>query len=908
MASRLTRLTPETFHWCFGGVIFWMALVVSGLPDVVRVGGIFESGSQKAQLSFRYAIDQINKDISILPRTELMPIIHEVKRKDSFTASKALCTFFKQRVSAIIGPTSEAVTSFTKSACTNLNVPHLQTSWEPMSNRNPYTLNLFPDPEVFGKAYLDLIINKKWKSFTVLYEHQDSLILLKDVINSSLAQNHSVSLVQVNPKLSFKKMLKDIGYQKQFNIILDVRTESLPLLFRQAMEVNMMTYYHNYIITSLDLHTLDLREFVGLQANITAFRLVDPSRPEVMNVLRDIKIGSALWRYGADNHTSPAHIDTDTALTFDAVALLANGLHNADRVLQTLDLQSLNCEHPKPWRHGSSLLDAMKMITIRGLTGDVRLEEKGVREEFTLDVLELKARGLKQVATWHPRTGLSYFANYTLISEKEFTDELEGFTLKVTTVETKPYTMVYPDSENKTGNDRFYGYAIDLIAMLAKEIGFKHEFYLTEDGKYGSPQPNKEWNGMIKELLDRKADAAIVDLTITYERESAVDFTIPFMNTGISILFKKAEKSDPSLFSFLYPFSVDVWLYMLTAYLGVSLLMFIMGRFTPYEWVSPHPCVPEEGDLQNQFNLPNSFWFTTGAIMQQGSEIAPIAISTRIASSMWWFFSLIMISSYTANLAAFLTAQRMTAPIENANDLAKQTKIVYGCKEEGSTCLFFKNSDDPLMKRMWTTMLAARPKAFADSNEKAVERVKKGNYAFLMESSSIEYVVERDCNLTQIGGLLDSKGYGIATPPGSPVRSVLSSAIIKLQERGELEILKRRWWKVKGGEACPVESAASSTSEMGLSNVGGVFLALIFGCAGALATVTFEFLWKVKKIPYGERDYIWIELWKELKLVLSCKGSKENPQKTPDDSMSNSVGLSSLHHINYSMTSIKPPR
>ncbi|KAL1416537.1 hypothetical protein MTO96_027900 [Rhipicephalus appendiculatus] len=382
---------------------------------------------------------------------------------------------------------------------------------------------------------------------------------------------------------------------------------------------------------------------------------------------------------------------------------------------------------------------------------------------------------------------------------------------------------------------------------------------------------------MIKELLDRKADAAIVDLTITYERESAVDFTIPFMSTGISILFKKTEKSDPSLFSFLHPFSIDVWLYMLTGYLGVSLLIFIMGRFTPYEWVSPHPCVPEEGDLVNQFNLPNSFWFTTGAIMQQGSEITPIATSTRIASSMWWFFSLIMISSYTANLAAFLTAQRMTSPIENANDLAKQTKISYGCLDGGSTYRFFENSDNPLIKRMWTTMNAVRPSAFTKSNKKGVERVKRGDYAYLMEYSSIEYEVERDCNLTAIGGTTRQQG-----------------------------IRHRNATRLTGKDACPLESAASATNEMGLSNVGGVFLALIFGCAGAIAIVTLEFFWKIKKIPYGERDSVWMELWKELKVVVSCKGSKDNPQKTPEDSLSNSIGLSSLHHINYSTTSINP--
>ena len=61
-------------------------------------------------------------------------------------------------------------------------------------------------------------------------------------------------------------------------------------------------------------------------------------------------------------------------------------------------------------------------------------------------------------------------------------------------------------------------------------------------------------------------------------------------------------------------------------------------------------------------------------------------------AAMWWFFTLIMISSYTANLAAFLTVERMEAPIESAEDLAKQTKIKYGCLESGSTRAFFRVS------------------------------------------------------------------------------------------------------------------------------------------------------------------------------------------------------------------------
>lgn len=61
-----------------------------------------------------------------------------------------------------------------------------------------------------------------------------------------------------------------------------------------------------------------------------------------------------------------------------------------------------------------------------------------------------------------------------------------------------------------------------------------------------------------------------------------------------------------------------------------------------------------------------------------------------MVAGMWWFFTLIMISSYTANLAAFLTVERMDSPIESAEDLAKQTKIKYGALKGGSTAAFFR--------------------------------------------------------------------------------------------------------------------------------------------------------------------------------------------------------------------------
>lgn len=55
-----------------------------------------------------------------------------------------------------------------------------------------------------------------------------------------------------------------------------------------------------------------------------------------------------------------------------------------------------------------------------------------------------------------------------------------------------------------TGNARYEGFSMDLIDGIAGILGFKYEFRLAEDGKYGNYDPvTKSWNGLIKDLLDR---------------------------------------------------------------------------------------------------------------------------------------------------------------------------------------------------------------------------------------------------------------------------------------------------------------------------------------------------------------------------------------------------------------------
>jgi len=57
---------------------------------------------------------------------------------------------------------------------------------------------------------------------------------------------------------------------------------------------------------------------------------------------------------------------------------------------------------------------------------------------------------------------------------------------------------------------------------------------------------------------------------------------------------------------------------MLAAYVLVSLCLFVLARFSPYEWYDPHPCNVHCDIVENQFTLVNSLWFCVGSLMQQG--------------------------------------------------------------------------------------------------------------------------------------------------------------------------------------------------------------------------------------------------------------------------------------------------
>ncbi|XP_034173530.1 glutamate receptor ionotropic, kainate 2 isoform X1 [Osmia lignaria lignaria] len=847
---------------------------VLAFPKRVHIGGLFDN-EEGIQRTFEMSVKTVNKERHENEEFANVFLIAESKEvgTDSFEVSQTVCELLDTKVAAIFGPQNKFTSEHVQSICDTVEMPHIYGRWEASQARGK-GINLFPHAETLSIVFDKMITDFEWKTFAILYESADSLIRIHRLLERWDAKSHAIFLYHLGPGPSYRKVIRGIKDEEIENIIIDCSINRLAEVLKQAQQVGVLSEKNKIIVTSLDLQTLDLEPYQFSGVNFTGVRLIDPENPVVTNA---VEMHRNEW--GFDD---PSQLRVEPALMYDAVQLFARAFKRLKDAVKG-DVKQLPCNGTISWEHGYSLSNFIRLSEMEGLTGLIKFDTAGFRSDFRLDIVHVTEEGLTKIGLWNSTNTIQWLPKvHPPNSDIEFS--LQNKTFIVLIAISHPYGMLKRSADTMVGNDRYEGFGIDIIQELSKMLGFNYTFEVQGDNVYGSySKQKKKWTGMLGKIIAGEADLAITDLTITSEREAAVDFTMPFMNLGISILYRKPRKTPPSLFSFLSPFSAGVWWYLIGAYILVSVALFVVGRLCPAEWNNPYPCIEEPEELENQFTFKNSLWFTIGSIMQQGSEIAPIGLSTRMMASSWWFFCLIMVSSYTANLAAFLTVETLVSPFSNVEELAKKKTIKYGAKTGGSTLTFFKNSahskdsNYSTYKEMYDYMKENEDEVLTQDNDSGLKKVLMEDYAFLMESSSIEYITERYCNVTQIGGLLDAKGYGIAMKKDSPYRHALNTAVLKLQQSGLITELKTKWWTQKrGGGKCREDSGQSMAEELDLDNVGGVFLVLTVGVAVSFFYTIFELLWEIGCTSVRENISFKEELMAEVKFIVKC-GSTSKP-------------------------------
>lgn len=836
--------------------------------DRIPIGAIFEVEHYMVpyHTGFRYAVGRHNRDPVQQDRfkLELDATISQISRKNNYELATTICGHMSNGSFVLFGVIDSSSVEVIEAYSRRFHMPFVSPglSFSVDYDQPNFELYLRPD---HTQAVIDMVKFYRWTKVHYLYDSKEGLMRMEQILGTFAREQYNVSIIMhkledvTRVHEDFRMLDRvEIGFMKC--IILDLSSPGgYEIVLKQISEVGMNKEGYHYLLGTMGFTNLPLDRLKHGGVNMTGFQLLDPDNPELQNFLRISEdIDRVRCPVADGNWTSH-----EVALSIDATNVIVRALEDMikkdKKVFQHTFRRGIVYNHNKtkgvpcypkdalPWMHGEAIMSALKQVDMRGLSGRVAFDEHGRRRDYKLDVYELLVdEGLTKIGNWTPSRGFNEILVERVNAEHNFS--IPGKTLIVTSIESPPFLMFKkpsPDGKPYIGNDKYEGYCVELAEHLKRIIQMDYVFRLVKDGNYGQKLPNNTWDGMIGELTRREASIAIAPLTITSQREEVVDFSKPFMNIGISIMIKKPEKQKPGVFSFMEPLSLEIWTCIIFAFLGISLGLWLVSRFSPCEW---HKDTSMNGEkMVNDFTVSNSLWFSLGALMRQGSDECPRSLSGRIIGGVWWFFVLIIISSYTANLAAFLTIERMLTPIESVEDLAKQTEIAYGTIGSGTSKQFFKDSNNEIYQRMWAFM-SSNPSVFVKSIREGVERVRnsKGKYAFLLESSSNIYLNNRKpCDTMMVGGTLDSKGFGIATPKGSAIRDTVTLAVLELKEEGSLHKLYQKWWCEKG--QCGFDSGNDSKKRsLSLSNVAGVFYILICGLALAIALGIVEFVCKLK--------------------------------------------------------------
>uniref|UniRef100_A0A8B9ZE99 Glutamate receptor n=1 Tax=Anas platyrhynchos TaxID=8839 RepID=A0A8B9ZE99_ANAPL len=389
------------------------------------------------------------------------------------------------------------------------------------------------------------------------------------------------------------------------------------------------------------------------------------------------------------------------------------------------------------------------------------------------------------------------------------------------------------------------GFCIDILKKLAKAVKFSYDLYLVTNGKHGKIVRGV-WNGMIGEVYYRRADMAIGSLTINEERSEIVDFSVPFVETGISVMVARSNGTvSPS--AFLEPYSPAVWVMMFVMCLTVvAVTVFVFEYFSPVGYNQNLTSGKRPGGPS--FTIGKSVWLLWALVFNNSVPIEnPKGTTSKIMVLVWAFFAVIFLASYTANLAAFMIQEQYIDTVSGLSDRKFQKPqeqyppFRFGTVPNGSTERNIRSN----YPDMHTHMVKYNQRSVED----ALTSLKMGKLdAFIYDAAVLNYMAGKDegCKLVTIGSgkVFATTGYGIALQKDSRWKRAIDLALLQFLGDGETQKLETVW--LSG--ICQNEKNEVMSSKLDIDNMAGVFYMLLVAMGLSLLVFAWEHLvyWKLR--------------------------------------------------------------
>lgn len=822
----------------------------SSRPSVVNIGALFTLNSvigRSAKLAIELAVEDVNADSSVLAGTTLK-VINQDTNCSGFLGIINALQLMEIDVVSIIGPQSSGITHVVSHVANELHVPLLSfAATDPTlaSLQYPYLMRVTHSDYFQMNAIADLVEMYGWREVIAIFVDDDygrgGIAALGDALAKRLGKISYKAALPLHANSSvINDLLVQVNLMESRVYVVHVNPDSGLNVFSVAKMLGMMNNGYVWIATDWLASVLDSSELsdprtMSLIQGVIVFRQYTPDS--------DIKQAFiSRWRHLLREGNASSSLNTYGLYAYDSVWLVAHALDqffkNGEKLVFSSDPRlhdasgsTLHLSSLKSFEGGDKLLKKLSLTNFTGLTGQVVFSPDGNLIHPAYDILNIGGTGSRRIGYWSNYSGLSVAAPEFFYGKppniSSSSQQLYGVIWPGETT-TKPRGWVFPNNgkalrigvpnrasykefvAKDNGPDNVKGFCIDVFKAAINLLPYPvlYTFILFGDGS-----TNPSYNELVEKVAQNYFDAAVGDISIVTNRTRIVDFTQPYVDSGL-VIVAPVKQINSSAWAFLKPFSLEMWAVTGAFFLFVGAVVWILEHRMNTEF---------RGSPRQQ--LVTMFWFSFSTMFFAHRENT-VSTLGRFVLIIWLFVVLIINSSYTASLTSILTVQQLTSRVEGLDSLLSSSDpIGY---QVGS---FSKNYLMEEFSIAESRLVGLKtPEDYAHALD--LGPIGGGVAAIVDELAYVELFLSSYCKYKIVGQEFTKSGWGFAFQRDSPLAVDMSTAILTLSENGELQRIHDKWLTSAGCSS--QDSSGSDANQLNLVSFWGLFLICGLACAISL--------------------------------------------------------------------------
>ncbi|KAK9078193.1 hypothetical protein SSX86_002250 [Deinandra increscens subsp. villosa] len=811
--------------------------------NVVNVGALFTVNSvigRSVKPAVTAAIDDVNSSPTVLPATRLNLILHDTNCSGFLGTIEAL-QLMENDVVAAIGPQSSGIAHVISHVVNELHVPLLSfgaTDPTLSSLQYPYFIRTTLNDRHQMSAVTDLVLHFDWKEVVAIFVDDDYGRNGVSALGDALAEKRA----KISYKASFApgasvsvitELLTGVNLMESRVYVVHVNPDSGLEIFNVAKKLGMLGSGYVWITTDWLSAVLDSSEWspdsdtLDLVQGVVSLRQHTPNSDTKKAVTSKWKGMGTTSRFNAY-----------ALYAYDSVWLLAHALDKLlksgesitfsyDSNLRRANGSDLKFSALRVFNEGNKLLETITATSFNGLTGEVRFDEDNDLVHPAYDVINIGGTGIRTIGYWSNHSGLSVDTPESLYgkpSNRSASDQRLYGVIWPGGTSAKPRGWVFPNNgkplrvavpyrysykefvtkDKSTQGVR--GYCIDVFEAAVNLLPYPvpRKYVL-----YGDGRRNPSYTNLVNAVAENMYDAAVGDVTITTNRTRIVDFTQPYMESGLVIVVAVKE-AKPKPWAFLQPFTIEMWLVTGGFFLLVGAVVWILEHRLNHEFRGP----PSQ-------QVMTVLWFSFSTMFFSHRENT-VSTLGRLVLILWLFVVLIINSSYTASLTSILTVQQLTSRIEGIDSLKSSNEPIG--VQDGTFAYNY------IVKELNIAESRIRPLRGEEEYVNALRLGPKGGgvAAIVDELPYVELFMQyTKCEFRIVGEEFTKSGWGFAFQRDSPLAVDLSTAILQLSESSELQRIHDKWLSAA---SCSTQTTDTEESSLSLSNFWGLFVICGVAC------------------------------------------------------------------------------